>query len=535
MVAGTRKTHRGHTVHQTRHLMPGLLLLLTAAGCPSTDQPWRSRLYPEDWTPAYTDAEGGFLHDFSYAVYHNGVAEPPRATGPVFDAVADFGADATGAADATSAIQWAIDAAANAGGGVVHLPAGLYRCDGMLTISASGIVLRGDGAAATRVYFTQGRGMSNKSHIIFRGALKREVDIALLADGENRALTVQVVDAGDLAVGDEVSVGWVITDAFVAEHGMTGTWQAFNGQWKPVFRRTITAVDRSKRPHQVTFDVPLRYGAKMRDEASLRRESGYLAECGIEELAIANAVDWDAAWDEVRVHAITFQAVKDCWVRGVESFPTPLAGAKRYHLQSGGLKIIDAKRVTVADCRMAYAQNRGGGGCGYLFEVSRSNEILTRDCTAENGRHNFIQNWDFGTAGCVWLRCSSKGSRNVQGRHDPIGLPAYCEYHHSLAMACLVDSCTFTDGWYGGNRRHWSSGAGHSVTQSVYWNTRGGRLRSCQYGLGYVIGTTDVTVRTTLFGPTAKGTEPQDYAEGCGRGQGLVPQSLYEDQLARRR
>ena len=71
-------------------------------------------------------------------------------------------------------------------------------------------------------------------------------------------------------------------------------------------------------------------------------------------------------------------------------------------------------------------------------------------------------------------------------------------------------------------------------TRNTLGQSHAPNLRSCQYGLGYVIGTIDVTVRTTLFGPTAKGTEPQDHLEGCGRGRGLVPQSLYEDQLARR-
>ena len=33
--------------------------------------PWRSTLYPEDWTPASTDAEGRYLPDFSYAGYRN--------------------------------------------------------------------------------------------------------------------------------------------------------------------------------------------------------------------------------------------------------------------------------------------------------------------------------------------------------------------------------------------------------------------------------------------------------------------------------
>jgi Pectate lyase superfamily protein len=513
----------------------GLLgfLIVAAVSCPGTATPWRSALYPADWTPAHTDTHGRFLHDFSYAGYRNGEEPLPTVSGPLFD-VTDFGADITGAADATAAIQSAIDAA-SAAGGVVYLPAGLYRCDGRLRVAAPGVVLRGDGSALTRLYFTQAEGMSGKGHLAFQGSVSREADILLTEDGENRSNVVKVADATGLAVGDETSLGWVITDEFIDEHAMTGTWQAFNGTWRPIFRRTITAIDTIATPHTLTLDIPLRYPAKVRDSASLRKESGYLEGCGIEDLAVSTAVAWDAAWAEVRTHAIVLQGVKDCWVTGVESFPSPLDAAKGYHLQNGGIKVIDAKRVTVADCRMQKAQNRGGGGCGYLFEVSKSNEVLYRDCVAAKGRHNFIQNWDFGTTGCVWLRCSSSGSRNILASADPIGLPAYSEFHHSLAMACLIDQCTLADGWYAGNRKDWSSGAGHTITQSVFWNTNGGgRIRSWQYGTGYVIGTSDITIQTTLYNSSATGTAPEDYVEGKNQGAGLEPSSLYESQLTRR-
>ena len=102
-------------------------------------------------------------------------------------------------------------------------------------------------------------------------------------------------------------------------------------------------------------------------------------------------------------------------------------------------------------------------------------------------------------------------------------------------MANLVDSCTLEDGWYGGNRQDWSSGAGHSVTQSVYWNTTGGGvIKSWQFGNGYIIGTEDVTVLTQLFGDSAEETAPEDYVEGEDVGAALEPQSLYLDQLSRR-
>ncbi len=511
----------------------GLSALLI--GCPE-GLPWRSSLYPQDWTPGYEDAEGRFLHDFSYAGYRNGeVALPGTPPGSTYN-VLDYGADSTGATDSNAAIQAAIQAAGSAGGGIVYLPAGLYRCDDLLTVNASGVVIRGAGPDLTRVYFTRSTNMGGRASLTFSTSVGTGTEYPLVEQGENRSFTVKVSDAAGLAPGDDVSVGWVITDEFVDEHNMTGTWYSFNGQWKPFFRRQVTAVNTAVSPHEVTLDVPLRYPALMRDQASLRKESGYLSECGIEHLALSNAIDPSAAWSFTRVHVLALRNAKDCWVRDVHSFESPVVAGTGYHLQGGGIYILASKRITVADCRMEQAQNRGSGGCGYLYEISKSGEILTRDSVGIRGRHNFIQNWDFGTSGCVWLRCVSEQGNCLSFQGDPIGYPCHSEYHHSLAMACLVDQSTIQDGWYGGNRQDWSSGAGVTVTQSAYWNTSGGGLlRSWQYGWGYVIGTEGMIVTTGLgAGPAAEGTAPEDFVEGLNTGSLLDPQSLYEDQLARR-
>jgi len=528
---------RNRTHRTTRRPLGGICLLVALAallGCP-TEEPWRSALYPEDWTPAHEDAQGRFLHDFSYAGYRNGeVAIPENPPGDTYD-VLDYGADGTGASDATAAIQQAIDAAEAAGGGIVFLPAGLYRCDGLLTVNRSGVVIRGAGPGLTRVAFTRNTGMEGRQSITFSAPLAGGAELPLAEDGENRSFTVRVHDASGLAPGDEVSLGWIITDDFVAEHNMTGTWYSFNGQWKPFFRREVVAVDDTVTPHEVTLDVPLRYPAKVRDLASLRKESGYLSECGIEHIGLANAVDWSSAWAFERVHLLSFQNARDCWIRDVRSFEPPAAAGTGYHLQSGGIYLLSSKRITVSDCRLEQAQNRGGGGCGYLYEISKSNEILTRDCEGIRGRHNFIQNWDFGTSGCVWLRCESDQGHCLSGENDPIGYGCHSEYHHSLAMACLVDQCTIRDGWYGGNRQDWSSGAGITVTENVYWNTAGGGiLRAYAYGWGYIIGTEGMLLHLSLLGADAEGTAPQDFLEGQNTGDLLDPQSLYEDQLARR-
>lgn len=184
---------------------------------------------------------------------------------------------------------------------------------------------------------------------------------------------------------------------------------------------------------------------------------------------------------------------------------------------------------------MQSPQNRGGGGNGYLFHICRSNEVLVQDCEAKHGRHNLIQNWDFGTTGCVFSRCKSSHSTSVTIILG-VPIPAMSEYHHSLAMANLVDRCQIDDGWLAGNRLGWSSGAGHTSTQCAFWNTTGvGTLMSMQYGWGYIIGTGPKTkINTSLLDLYASGSQPQDYVEGAAKGATLWPQSLYEHQLASR-
>jgi hypothetical protein len=489
----------------------------TAGTQSSSQATWQSALLPD-----------GALHDFSYAGYRNGGSPlPANAHATLFEVVAD----PSGQIDATAAVQSAIDLAEQAGGGVVHIGAGLFRCDGQLRVSASGIVLRGDGSDRTRLHFTKHEGMTDRSHIEFRGAVTRGTEYRLAADGETRGFEVELEDAADLVAGTEVSLGWWITPEFIADHGMTGTWQAFNGSWQPFERRTIVAIDGDR----VRLDVPLRAVAKVRDRASLRVETGYLSDVGVEDIGVANAVEWDDAWAQLRVHAISMDGVKDAWIRNVHSFATP--GRDHWHLQNGGIMVLRSKRVTVADSRMENAQNRGGGGCGYLFEIRQSSEVLTRDCEGFAGRHNFIQNWGFGVTGCVWLRCHTARGLAVFSSGFPfLGSLGFSEFHHSLATANLIDSGVVDDGWAATNRGLYSTGAGHAATECVFWNVTGkGIVRSQQFGVGYVIGTgPDITLVTTPTDVSGTETAPEDLVEGAGSAADLEPQSLYLWQFARR-
>jgi hypothetical protein len=482
------------------------------------------------WTPDFTDASGRFLHDFSYAGYRSGEAALPVISGPVFDVVA-YGAVADDLTDATASFQEAIDAAEVAGG-VVFVPAGTYRIDGLLVVEASGVVLRGEGTTS-QLHFTKTIGMTDAAHLKVSGVRTTGYEALAVTDIENRDVSVEVDDATGFSVGDRVEVGWVVTPEFVADHDMTEIWGPFNDTWVTFWRRTVVDLDTSSTPHRVILDAPHRYVGRVRDGASIVQVTGELTEVGIEDLAVTNAQDKAGAESNDRNHVIDLIHVRDAWVARVESIHH--LGEEDGHVQSGGLRVLQSSRVTVVDSRFENAQNRLGGGNGYLVEVSQVTDVLIDGVRAVNGRHNLIQNWGFGATGIVWKDCYSEGSTAFNEPLTWLGVPAYSEFHHSLATANLIEGGTWHDGFKAEDRGLYSSGAGASATESVFWGVGGdGLISTDQFGWGYVIGASEtLTVRTDPFLGPIDGP-PEDFVEVVPVGLELAPRSLYEDQLARR-
>ena len=488
---------------------------------------WYSELYPETWKPTDTSSEGRFIHDFSYAGYHNGEEEPSILSSMNTFSVLDYGADSEGEEDATQAFQDAIHAAQD--GGVVWIPEGLYRIDQLLKIENSNIILAGESPEKSRLWFTKSTSMTDQSSILFRGTIQQGAEALLSQDAPSRSNHIYVDHTDDIEIGQDVSIGWVITDEFVADHNMSNYWMTFRGQWVSFFRRSVVGIEENR----VILDVPIRYPIYQRDQASIRVEEGYLSECGVQNISISNAIEKTNALLFDRAHAIQLEATKDCWVDHVASFAAP---DQEEHLQSGGIKVLSSKRATISNSSMEQSQHLGDGGNGYLFEISQSSEILIRDSVARAGRHNFIQNWGFGTSGCVFLRTESRDGEVHFDDSGSITGTGFSEFHHSLAMANLIDNSLADDGWKAVNRLFYSSGAGHSATENVFWNIKGdGSLYSYQYGHGYVIGSTNIDVYTEVSDVyDSNGTAPEDYSEGIGEGETLIPQSLYEDQLQKR-
>ena len=526
-------------------------LLLTA-------QTWRSSLYPENWTPGYSDSKGRFLHDFSFAGYKSGMEAIPIRTKKIVDvSKPPYNADKTGAIDATAAIQKAIDNVGQNGGGVVFLPAGEYSISikgsklQALRIKYNNVVLRGEGTAKTYIKSTS-TNIRDKQMIYFYpdGANWNKS-----SDGKTTLITkdlllpttsIPVKDASLFKKGDLIALVTDLTDSFIAEHGCTGYWTTFNGVR---FCREVTAVDYVK--NLVKIDVPTRYYLKMRDNSRIYKLNPQLTECGIEDLSVGNlqnnGTGWsDSDYDSIGTgayevhgsHFVLFRNVQNCWVRNVATF-RPKENTQDVHILSNCLKILDSRFVTVEKCNFQRTQYEGGGGNGYLYALE-ANDCMIKNCHAEHGRHNYDFK-EMTSTGNVILKCTSK---------DP---SLSSDFHMALSMANLFDSFESDGDAIDANFRPWGAKENihmYSTTQSVIWNTKGIKgfrgnknaylVVSRQYGEGYVIGTSGAVniVLTTPVSGTEGGisfnTSPEDYVEGVGQGATLIPQSLYEDQFYKR-
>lgn len=543
---------------------PLAALALLAVAAAQDAESWRSSLYPEDWTPGFQDDAGRFLHDFSYAGYWRGERPLPDTPGNgaerVADAVAEFGADPTGESDSTAAIQAALDAVGESGGGIVYLPAGTYRVAPRgddpysLWIRHSHVILRGAGPGVTFLYNDTPR---MRGRDILRVAPRNAASWTTLVSNTTRRLSADSLQptrrlplesTEGLAEGDWIVVRSNATEEFLAEHQMTGWWTTAR-QPGPIFYRQITAVDAES--GEITIDAPTRYPLRLRDNARIYKTRPHIEGVGLEDFSIGNSEsklpgfgeedytrNGTGAYEVHGAHAIAFRQAVFGWARRIHTWQ-PAENESGSHLVSNGLLLNQTRGITVEDCVFENPQYRGGGGNGYGFTL-QGNENLLRNNTANRQRHAF----DFKSmtaSGNVILRCRS---------NNP-SLPS--DFHMHLSMANLLDNLTLDGDYIDATVRPYGTPDYHGVTttQSVFWNTHGLRymnnrpyvVNSQQHGWGYVIGTRGPAdrVRTAPFSfryssPVAGtvDTAPEDFVEGAGRGDTLLPASLYEDQFARR-
>jgi hypothetical protein len=525
---------------------------------------WRSSLYPVDWTPGFQDAQGRFLHDFSYAGYHRTERSipdlPANGAVRVVDVVAEFGADPTGETDSTATLQAALDDVGASGGGIVYLPPGVYRVAPQgtnpyaLWIKHDHVILRGAGVGVTFLYCST-PAMRGKEILRIMPAgggswttVVANSTVPLTEDHQLPTMTLKVNDTRLLSPGDWIIVRSNATEAFLAEHQMTGWWTTAR-QSGPIFYRQVVAVDTER--SELTIDAPVRYPLLVRDNARVYKTRPHIEGVGIEDFSIGNSEsrlsgfgeedysrEGTGAYEVHGAHAIVFRQAAHGWARRLVTYQ-PEENSSGSHLVSNGILLNQTRGITIENSTFENPQYRGGGGNGYGFTL-QGNENLLHNLVANRQRHAY----DFKSM-------SASGNVIVHCRSNNPSLAT--DFHMHLSMANLIDNLMLNGDYIDATVRPYGTPDYHGVTttQSVFWNIEGLRymtgrpyvVNSQQLGWGYVIGTRGAAsaVRTSPFQfryttPVASSvdTGPEDFVEGEGKGHTLEPFSLYEDQLSRR-
>jgi hypothetical protein len=529
---------------------------------------WESSLFGPSWqaTPNLSFETDKVLQDFSFAGYRRGeVPLPTQPPGATFNVVTGYGADSSGIADSTVAIQNAINAAQAAGGGIVWMPAGTYRLSPQgtnafcLQITASNVVLRGAGVGQTFLLNTDWL-MRNKVILQITGPSSAAWTTAqtpttlLRQDLPGPTTQLPVVSVSGYAVGDHILVRADPGDEWATEH-LEPDWVGFalGSFGRLMYLRQIVAIDAVNQV--LTIDIPTRYALKVRDNARVYKKTTLIREVGLEGFSIGNVqhpgttgwgeedhtVEGTSSYDVAGNFAIRFQRVRDGWIRNVSSF-LPAGNTRTCHVLNNGVLLIECQGVTIRNATFQRPQYGGGGGAGYMYRIQNSGDCLLQECTAEFSRHGMVLS-HMASSGNVIHACVDRttgkqtgatGNQNTSGKGS--------DHHMHFSHSNLIDTCVADNSYFEARYRPFGSAPLHNLTSAhgVYWNIEGKAsgqtyvVHSQQSRYGYVIGTRGAVTTVKTDGTSVTKTNPVDHVEGVAQGTTLSPFSLYREQRRRR-
>jgi hypothetical protein len=412
-----------------------------------------------EYTPL--DAQQNRILDYSYAGYRGGGVALP--TVPVVAMLAPSGGDDS------QALQAALDSVAalplsGAFRGALLLAGGTFHTTQQLSISKSGVVLRGHGSGADGTRIELGGSPHTFLGVSGSGSFKTTGAAQKIADSYVPSGSVQVHldDASSFKVGDTVLVEHPVTQAWVhflgmdtlVRNGAPQTWLAVGSTLR--VDRTIAAVD----GNLVTFDVPLadsydaKYLAPPGADVVHYTFAGRISEVGLEQLHVV-APDTSTPISEAQYRLLDLDAVTDAWVKdvAVESTVNTLsvgATAKRITIED-----LIFSRVSVAD-----------GSAGYPLEITLegTQTLVQRSKIAGDNLYTFATGGR--TPGPnVFLNCTGTGAHN---RTEP---------HMRWATGLLSDNVQEDDQINYVNRATAGSGHGWAIGWGVIWNSKAGSFK----------------------------------------------------------
>ncbi len=451
--------------------------------------------------------EVNIIPDFSHAGYMGGGVSLPVDI-PVMAEVSPEEGDDTARIQAAIKQVEALEPDQNGFRGVVLIKAGHYSLKNILIVSASGVVLRGEGQGLNgTVLHSNPRVEHSIISILGTNGISKDPQTTQMITSDYVGVgsySFEVEDAANFAIGDKIVLTRTPNQFWIDELGMDQetlcAGKSGCSGWTPSsymidHERVITNII----DNTVFIDIPVvdvmesLYGG---GSISKIQATGRINNCGIENLRVQSFYDSNTdeahAWTAVRL-----KDVENCWVKQITG----------QYLAYSTVNIEDGNFNTVEDCAYIDPKSKVSGGRRYSFAVQKGLGNLIQRCYAKSGRHDFVT-----------------GSR-VAGPNvflDGLAESANSDIgpHHRWATGSLFDNIR------GGSTRVWNrgnSGTGHgwSGAQTMFWNmdSYGGDFRvdsplgAANWGIG-CIGTNQIG---------------EGYWESWGTN--VQPRSLYLQQL----
>ena len=498
--------------------------------------PTTSLVYPgTDGKLVYVaDSLGNKIPDFSNAGYKGGGVSIPYVAikETVWPVLGDNSANIQAGIDKVSALP--LDA--NGFRGAVLLKMGTYNLEQPVTISASGVVLRGEGMSDIgtiligKIPERRSRGgvinISGEAGTTIVEESKQEITDKYVPVG---ACSFSVKSAKAFKPGDKIIVRRIGNEAFIKEIGLDQETVGRNS-WRPFdinFDRIITTVE----GNTITVDAPIFTSVDERWGGGevYKYDDARIENVGVENLrgiseydpsvrtTMYGNMDRDDLDREFYYQGneyysdenhygvfINISNAKNAWVRNMCAL----------HFANSVIQVnAGSKWITVQDCESREPVSQRWGGRRFTYQMN-GQMCLVQRCLSQKGRHSFVLQ-------------GQEANGNVYRKCEATFPYSSSEPHNHWVNGVLYDNVKAPL-----TARFWDYIIGWAGANIVFWNCEGDFLiqsppTAANYSFGHI------GVNAVVFNAALQDlTKPNGHVESLDKH--VTPQSLYLTQLKER-